>query len=65
MTGRCRGARETGECAHYAALTCEVRDRKEAGGHSAKLEQRCFFFPKFYFVFGPAADNEIYCAAQE
>lgn len=41
--------------AHYAALTSEVRDRKEAGGHSAKLELR------YFAVFKPATDNEIYC----
>lgn len=46
VTGQCRGEGETREYAHYAALTSEVRDRKDAGGHSAKLEQRYFLFSK-------------------
>lgn len=37
-----RGAkRETWESAHYASLTPEVKDRKQAGGQCVKLEQRC------------------------
>ena len=44
MTGQCRGEEETREWAHYAALTSMVRDRKEAGRHRAKLEQRYFLF---------------------
>lgn len=43
LTGQRRGGREIRECAHYTALTSEVRDRKEAGGHSTKLELRYFF----------------------
>lgn len=45
--------RETGERAHYAALTSEVRDRKEAGRHSTKM------FSK------QTAHNEIYCFHQK
>lgn len=36
--------REIGECAHYAALTSEVRDRKEAGGHTDKLALGYFLY---------------------